>query len=217
MDDERLKNGAKFTKDYFDELLERIREIRASERRFYQKVTDIYATASDYDKDSKTTKKFFATVQNKLHFAAHRHTAPEVIVERADATKPHMGLTSWSNPGGKILKRDVSIAKNYLLEDELKFLNQLVTMYLDYAELQAKRNIPMTMEDWAKRLDGFIEFNGREVLMGPGKISAEQAKLHAETEYEKFRLIQDVTYESDYDRFLAEEKNFNELVEKVKE
>lgn len=216
MDDERLKNGAKFTKDYFDELLERIREIRASERRFYQKVTDIYATASDYDKNSKTTKKFFATVQNKLHFAVHRHTAPEIIFERADVTKPHMGLTSWSNPNGKILKRDVTIAKNYLSEEELKFMNQLVTMYLDYAEMQAERNIPMTMEDWAKRLDGFIEFNGSEVLTGPGKISAEQAKLHAETEFERFRLVQDKTYESDYDRFLAESENLDELVEKAK-
>lgn len=215
MDDERLKNGTKLTKDYFDELLEHIREIRASERRAYQKVTDIYATAIDYDSNSKTTRKFFATVQNKLHFAAHRHTAPEVIRERADAKKPHMGLTCWSNPNGKILKKDVSIAKNYLTSEEIDFLNRLVTMYLDYAELQAKRGIPMTMEDWAKRLDSFIEFNGEEVLVGTGKISAEKAKLYAESEFEKYRIIQDQTYKSDFDKFMEQGNDFDKLVEKV--
>lgn len=217
LDDERLKNGAKFTKDYFDELLERIREIRASERRFYQKITDIYTTAADYDSKSEITQKFFATVQNKLHFAVHRHTAPEIIVERADAAKPHMGLTSWSNPNGKIIKKDVSIAKNYLTEKELEFLNRLVSMYLDYAELQAERGIPMTMEDWANRLDGFIEFNGGEILTGAGKISAEQAKLHAETEFEKYRTIQDKTYKSDFDHFIEQGEGFDKLVEKVKD
>ncbi len=217
MDDNRLKNGAKLTKDYFDELLERIREIRASERRAYQKVTDIYATAVDYDNRSKTTQDFFATVQNKLHYAVHRHTAPEVIMARADAGKPHMGLTTWSNPGGKIIKKDVVIAKNYLSEAEIDFLNRLVTMYLDYAELQAKRNIPMTMEDWAKRLDGFIEFNGKEILTGAGKISAEQAKLHAESEFEKYRVIQDQNYKSDFDRFIEQDDSFDELAEKIKD
>lgn len=215
IDDNRLKNGAKFTKDYFDELLERIREIRASERRAYQKVTDIYATAADYDGQSKTTRTFFATVQNKLHFAVHRHTASEVIMERADANKPNMGLTTWSSPNSKIIKKDVVVAKNYLSEEEIDFLNRLVTMYLDYAELQAKRNIPMTMEDWAKRLDGFIEFNGREVLIGAGKISKEQAKLHAESEFEKYRVIQDQNYKSDFDRFMEQDDSFNELVEKA--
>ncbi len=217
MDDYRLKNGAKLTKDYFDELLERIREIRASERRAYQKVTDIYATAVDYDSRSKTTQKFFATVQNKLHYAVHRHTAPEIIVERADANKPHMGLMTWSDPSGKIIKKDVTVAKNYLSEEEIDFLNRLVTMYLDYAELQAKRNIPMTMEDWAKRLDGFIEFNGKEVLIGAGKVSKEQAKLHAESEFEKYRIIQDQNYESDFDRFLEQNDNVDALVEKVED
>lgn len=205
MDDERLKNGTLLSDKYFDEQLARIREIRASERKFYQKVTDIYSTAFDYDRNSETTKNFFKTVQNKLHFAVHRHTAAEIIAERADAQKEHMGLTSWkSAPSGKIVKTDVTVAKNYLSETELNFLNRLVTMYLDYAELQAENKIPMSMEDWAKRMDSFIEFNGREILTGAGKISAEEAKLHAETEFEKFRIIQDKNFVSDYDRFMLE-------------
>ncbi len=206
IDDERLKNsGSMLTEKYFDELLEQIREIRASERRFYQKVTDIYATAIDYDKDSKTTRTFFKTVQNKMHYAVHRHTAAELIVERADAEKEHMGLTTWAAaPAGKIVKTDVSVAKNYLSEKELSFLERLVSMYLDYAELQAERHIPMTMEDWATRLDGFLEFNGTELLVGAGKVSAEQAKLHVESEFEKYRIVQDKLFVSDYDRFLME-------------
>ena len=207
MDVERLKKGHMFTDEYFERQLQQIREIRLSERKFYQKVTDLYATAFDYDKSAKTTRLFFQTVQNKMHFAVHRHTAAELIVERADATKEHMGLTTWENaPDGKILKADVSIAKNYLSKDEMNYLERIVTLYLDYAELQAERRIPMSMEDWAKRLDGFLEFNGNELLTGPGKISAEEAKLYAETEFEKYRLIQDRLYESDFDRFLMLEK-----------
>ena len=203
MDVERLKKGTLFTDEYFDRQLENIREIRFSERKFYQKVTDLYATAFDYDKDAKTTRTFFRTVQNKMHYATHRHTAAELIVERADAQKEHMGLTSWENaPDGKIVKSDVSIAKNYLTEKELSFLERIVSLYLDYAELQAERHIPMSMEDWAKRLDGFLEFNGTEILTGSGKISAEQAKLYAETEFEKYRIIQDRHFMSDYDKFM---------------
>lgn len=206
MDKERLKKGHMFTDEYFERQLQYIREIRMSERKFYQKVTDLYATAFDYDKDAKTTRMFFQTVQNKLHYAVHRHTAAELIVERADAAKEHMGLTTWeSAPEGKIVKADVSIAKNYLSEDELSYLERIVTLYLDYAELQAERKIPMSMEDWAKRLDGFLEFNGNELLIGPGKISAEQAKLYAESEFEKYRIIQDRLYESDFDRYLISE------------
>ena len=208
MDDERIKRGTYLTDKYFEEQLERIREIRASERLFYQKVTDIYATSVDYDRDSATTKRFFQTVQNKMHYAVHRHTAAELIVERADAEKEHMGLTTWSAaPEGKIVRTDVTVAKNYLTEEELRHLDRLVTMYLDYAEEQAERHIPMTMQDWAKRLDGFLEFNGRELLMGPGKISAEQAKLHAETEFEKYRIVQDRLFKSDYDVYLEELEN----------
>ena len=203
MDVERLKKGTLFTDEYFDRQLENIREIRLSERKFYQKVTDLYATAFDYDKNSKTTRLFFKTVQNKMHYATHRHTAAELIVERANAAKEHMGLTSWENaPDGKIVKSDVSIAKNYLTEKELSFVERIVSLYLDYAELQAERHIPMSMEDWAKRLDGFLEFNGTEILTGPGKISAEQAKLHAETEFEKYRIIQDRLFMSDFDRYM---------------
>lgn len=216
MDAERLKKGHMFTDEYFDRQLQQIREIRLSERKFYQKVTDLYATAFDYDKDAKTTRLFFKTVQNKMHFAVHRHTAAELIVERADATKEHMGLTTWENaPDGKILKADVTVAKNYLNEQEMNYLERIVSLYLDYAELQAERKIPMSMEDWAKRLDGFLEFNGNELLTGPGKISAEQAKLHAETEYEKYRVIQDRLYESDFDRFMMLEKevsHYNGLI-----
>lgn len=210
MDVERLKKGHMFTDEYFERQLQQIREIRLSERKFYQKVTDLYATAFDYDKNAKTTRLFFQTVQNKMHYAVHRHTAAELIVERADANKEHMGLTTWENaPDGKILKADVSIAKNYLSKEEMNYLERIVSLYLDYAELQAERKIPMSMEDWAKRLDGFLEFNGNELLTGPGKISAEQAKLHAETEYEKYRIIQDRLYESDFDRFLMLEQEVN--------
>lgn len=205
MDVERLKNGHMFTDEYFQRQIEQIREIRMSERKFYQKITDIYSTAFDYDRFSATTRRFFQTVQNKMHFAVHRHTAAELIVERADASKENMGLTSWENaPDGKIIKSDVSIAKNYLNEEEMRHMERLVSMYLDYAEEQAERKIPMSMQDWATRLDGFLEFNGRELLIGPGKISAEQAKLHAETEFEKYRIIQDQLFESDFDRFLAQ-------------
>lgn len=205
MDVERLKKGTLFTDEYFDRQLENIREIRMSERKFYQKVTDLYATAFDYDKDSKTTQLFFKTVQNKLHYATHRHTAAELIVERADSTKEHMGLTYWENaPDGKVVKSDVSIAKNYLTETEMAFLERIVSLYLDYAEFQAERHIPMSMEDWAKRLDGFLEFNGTEILTDAGKISAEQAKLHAETEFEKYRIIQDRLFMSDFDRYMLE-------------
>lgn len=205
MDKERLKKGHMFTDEYFERQLENIREIRLSERKFYQKVTDLYATAFDYDKDAKTTRQFFKMVQNKMHWAVHRHTAAELIVERANAEKEHMGLTTWeSAPDGKIVKADVSVAKNYLSEKEMSYLERIVSLYLDYAELQAERRIPMSMEDWAKRLDGFLEFNGNELLMGPGKVSAEQAKLHAETEYEKYRIVQDQLFMSDYDRYLLE-------------
>ena len=208
MDVERLKNGHMFTDDYFERQLEQIREIRLSERRFYQKITDLYATAFDYDKNAKTTRLFFQTVQNKMHFAVHRHTAAELIVERASATKEHMGLTTWENgPEGKIMKTDVSIAKNYLSKEEMNYLQRIVSLYLDYAELQAQRKIPMSMQDWAKRLDGFLEFNGNELLTGPGKISAEQAKLYAETEFEKYRIVQDKLFVSDYDKYLLELEN----------
>jgi hypothetical protein len=205
MDVDRLKKGHMFTDEYFERQLQYIREIRLSERKFYQKVTDIYATAFDYDKDAKTTREFFKLVQNKLHYAVHRHTAAELIIERADAEKEHMGLTTWETaPHGKIIKADVSIAKNYLSEQEMNYLERIVSVYLDFADLQAERKIPMSMEDWAKRLDGFLEFNGNEILTGPGKISREQAKLHAETEYEKYRIVQDRLFKSDFDKLLAE-------------
>ena len=213
MDDERLKNGGSvLTEKYFEHLLERIREIRLSERKFYQKITDIYATALDYDKSSKTTKQFFANVQNKLHWAIHHHTAAELIMERANSEKPHMGLTSWENyPDGKIQKYDVSIAKNYLAEDELQGLRRIVSMYLDYAEHQASRHIPMTMEDWADRLNRFLEFNEHEILTDSGRVTHEIAKAFAESEFEKYRIIQDRLYESDFDKFvMLEEKAENE-------
>ena len=205
MDKERLKKGHMFTDEYFERQLENIREIRLSERKFYQKITDLYATAFDYDKDAGTTRRFFQTVQNKMHWAVHRHTAAELIVERANAEKEHMGLFTWeAAPNGKIVKTDVSIAKNYLSDKEMSYMERIVSLYLDYAELQAERHIPMSMEDWAKRLDGFLEFNGNEILTGAGKISAEQAKLHAETEFEKYRIVQDRLFMSDYDKFLME-------------
>jgi hypothetical protein len=203
MDVDRLKKGHMFTDAYFERQLEQIREIRLSERKFYQKVTDIYATAFDYDKDAKTTRLFFQLVQNKLHYAVHRHTAAELIIKRADAEKEFMGLNTWETaPHGKIMKADVSIAKNYLDEQEMNYLERIVSVYLDFAELQAERKIPMSMEDWAQRLDGFLEFNGNEILIGAGKISHEQAKLHAETEYEKYRIVQDRLFVSDFDRML---------------
>ena len=205
MDKERLKKGHMFTDEYFERQLQSIREIRLSERKFYQKITDLYATAFDYDKDAKTTRRFFQTVQNKMHWAVHRHTAAELIVERADAEKEHMGLTTWeATPDGKIVKADVSIVKNYLNDKEMSYMERIVSLYLDYAELQAERQIPMSMEDWAKRLDGFLEFNGNEILTDAGKISAEHAKLHAETEFEKYRIVQDRMFMSDYDKFLLE-------------
>ncbi len=203
LDKERLKNGAFLSKTYFDDLLAEIREIRASERRFYQKITDIYATALDYSADAETTQTFFATVQNKLHYAIHGHTAAELIVERADSTKDKMGLTTWRNaPHGKILKPDVVVAKNYLSEKELKSLDRFVTMYLDYAEDQAERGIPMTMKDWAGKLNAFLQFNEREVLENPGKVTHEVAKAFAESEFEKYRVVQDRLFESDFDRHM---------------
>lgn len=208
MDDERLKKGSFLTDKYFDAQLERIREIRMSERRFYQKITDIYATSLDYDPQAPATLRFYATVQNKLHYAVHGHTAAELIVERADAEKDHMGLTSWADaPSGKIRKSDVTIAKNYLNEKELGILSRMVTAYLDLAESMALRHIPMTMEDWETRLNGFLTLMDRDVLKDAGKVSAEMARIHAETEWEKYRIIQDRLYQSDFDRFLLLEEN----------
>ena len=206
MDEERLKNGGTvLTKKYFEEQLERIREIRISERNFYQKLTDIYATSLDYDRNALTTKEFFAKVQNKMHYAVHRHTAAELICERADAEKPHMGLHTWKDaPNGKIKKSDVSVAKNYLTEDEMKSMELIVSAYLDLAENRARRHIPMTMEDWAKRLDIYLQADDLEVLKDAGKISAQLAKMHAETEFEKYRVVQDRLYQSDFDRYLEE-------------
>ena len=209
MDDERLKKGSYLTDKYFEDQLERIREIRMSERRFYQKITDIYATSLDYDPQAPATVRFYATVQNKLHYAVHGHTAAELIVERADAEKEHMGLTTWADaPDGKIRKSDVTIAKNYLNEDELGILSRMVTAYLDLAESMAMRRIPMTMEDWETRLNGFLTLMDREVLQDAGKVSAEMAKIHAETEWEKFRVVQDRLYQSDFDRFLLLDEEF---------
>ncbi len=206
IDDDRLKNGdSVLTKKYFDELLEYIREIRISERRFYQKITDIYATSIDYDKTAKTTKLFFAKVQNKMHFAVHGHTAAELIYERANAAKPHMGLSTWAAaPDGKIMKSDVSVAKNYLTEQEMHSLERIVSAYLDLAEDRAERHIPMTMEDWAKRLDLFLLADDREILQDAGKVTAEIAKDKAETEFEKYRVIQDGLFVSDFDKYLLE-------------
>lgn len=205
MDDERLKRGAYLTEKYFDEQLERIREIRASERMFYQKITDLYATAIDYDKNAATTRRFYATVQNKMHYAVHGHTAAELIVERANHTKEHMGLTTWADaPDGKIKKSDVTVAKNYLSQDEMKQLNRMVTAYLDFAENMTLRHIPLTMQDWEKRLNSFIEMFDYGILQDAGKVSAEIAKLHAETEFEKYRVIQDRLFMSDFDKFMLE-------------
>jgi len=201
LDRKRMENGAFLNQDYFERLLEEIREIRLSERRFYQKITDIYATSVDYNKDAPTTKTFFAKVQNKLHFAIHGKTASELIMTRADSKKENMGLTSWENsPNGKIIKTDVSVAKNYLTQDELDSLGRIVNAYLELAEERAKRQIPMTMEDWAKRLDLFLEFDDRKVLKDAGKITAQIAKQHAESEFEKYRIVQDRLFESDFDK-----------------
>lgn len=202
LDDQRLKQGSRFGKDYFDELLERIREIRASERRFYLKITDIYEQCSiDYDKDAEATRKFFKAVQNKLHYAISGKTAAAIIAERASAGKPNMGLQTWKNaPAGKILKSDVTVAKNYLIEKEIKELERIVSMYLDYAENQAARQIPMKMHDWIDRLDAFLQFNEYELLKDGGSISHEVAIQLAAKEYEKFRVIQDRNYESDFDK-----------------
>ena len=203
LDKERLKNGTFFNKAFFDSLLEEIREIRTSERKFYQKITDIYALAMDYSAEAEITQTFFATVQNKLHFAIHGRTAAELIVERANSKKDKMGLTTWRNaPHGKVLKPDVVIAKNYLTEKELKSLDRFVTMYLDYAEDQAERKIPMTMKDWADKLNAFLQFNERDILDHPGKVSREVAKAFAESEFEKYRIVQDHLFESDFDRHI---------------
>ena len=207
MDDERLKEPQNFFgKDYFEEQLERIRDIRASERRFYQKITDIYSQCSaDYDVDSPVTKEFFATVQNKLHYAITKHTAAEIIYDRADSTKPNMGLTTWKNaPSGRIRKSDVVIAKNYLDETEMGSLNEIVTMYLDYAERQARRGNIMYMRDWVARLDAFLQFNEEEVLHHKGKVTAAIAKAFAESEFEKYRVIQDRLFMSDFDKYMLE-------------
>ena len=208
MDEERLKNnGSILTKEYFEEQLEKVREIRASERMFYQKITDLYATAIDYDRTAQATRRFYATVQNKLHYAVHGHTAAEVIVERADATRPNMGLTSWkAAPHGKIQESDVVIAKNYLTENEMAQLLRMVTAFLDLAETMALRNIPMTMQDWAGRLDAFVQMLDHGLLKDAGKVSAEIARMHALTEFEKYRVIQDHLYVSDYDQFILEQE-----------
>ncbi len=201
LDKQRLENGQIFDEAYFDHLLDEIREIRASERKFYQKITDIYSTAVDYSVDAVTTRNFFAMVQNKLHFAIHGHTAAEVIMARADAEKKHMGLTTWKNaPQGKIVKADVSVAKNYLTEVELSDLNQFVSMYLDYAERQARKHIPMTMEDWASKLDVFLQLNDEVILKHKGTVTATIAKAFAESEFEKYRVVQDKVFESDFDK-----------------
>jgi hypothetical protein len=205
MDDERLKRGTYLTDKYFEEQLERIREIRASERKFYQKVTDIYATALDYDSQAKTTRRFYASVQNKMHYAVHGHTAAELIVERADSAKQYMGLTNWQDgPEGKIKQSDVIVAKNYLSREELGQLNRMVTSYLDFAEDMARRKIPLTMADWESRLNTFIQMFEYGLLKDAGKVTAAIAKLHAETEFEKYRIVQDKLYESDFDRFIQE-------------
>lgn len=203
LDKNRLINGQIFDDDYFEHLISEIQEIRASERRFYQKITDIYATSVDYSLDSQITRDFFATVQNKMHFAVHHHTAAEVIVSRANHEKQYMGLTSWKNaPDGKIVKADVVVAKNYLTRKEVSELNEIVTMYLDYATRQARRRIPMTMADWADKLDAFLRFNDADILTHKGTVTAEIAKAFAESEFEKYRVVQDRLYESDFDRML---------------
>ena len=202
IDRKRMENGAFLSEDYFEHLLAEIREIRLSERRFYQKLTDIYATSMDYDKDAPTTRTFFQIIQNKMHYAVHQHTAAELILERADANKEHMGLTTWENaPNGKIVKTDVSIAKNYLRQNELEDMGHIVSAVLDFAESRAKRHIPMTMEDWAKRIDSYLNSDERPLLQTAGHVIHEQAREHAETEFDKYRIVQDRLFESDFDRF----------------
>lgn len=197
-----MENGSFLNEDYFEHLLAEIREIRLSERRFYQKLTDIYATSIDYNRNAPTTRLFFQKVQNKIHYAVHGHTAAKLIVERANAEKEHMGLTSWENaPNGKIVKTDVAVAKNYLKGDELESMGRIVNAFLDLAEDRAKRRIPMTMEDWAIRIDKFLDSDDRPILADAGTVSTEQAKLYAETEFEKYRLIQDKLFQSDFDRW----------------
>ena len=214
LDKDRLINGKIFDDDYFEHLISEIQEIRASERRFYQKITDLYATAADYDRNSDITKTFFATVQNKMHYAVHHSTAAELIVERANHKSLNMGLTTWKNaPDGKIVKADVSVAKNYLKDQELAELNEIVTMYLDYAIRQARRHIPMMMAEWADKLDAFLQFNEAELLTDAGKVSAEVAKQFAESEFEKYRVIQDYMYKSDFDRLLEESQDLPETLE----
>ncbi len=208
LDKKRLENGSFLGENYFDKLLEEIREIRLSERMFYQKITDIYATSVDYNKEDTTTKKFFAKVQNKLHFAIHGHTAAELIYNRANSQKEYMGLSSWDNaPDGKILRTDVTIAKNYLSKDEIDSLGRIVNAFLDLAENRAKRNIPMTMEDWAKRLDAFLEFDDREILQDAGKITKKIADEHALGEFEKYRVVQDRLFMNDFDKLLLDMKS----------
>ena len=211
MDEERLKNGGSIlTEKYFEEQLERIREIRMSERKFYQKITDIYATSIDYDKTAKSTIRFFSAVQNKLHYAVSGNTAAEIVYNRADHKKENMGLTSWNGaPDSKIHKYDVIIAKNYLTQEEISMLQRLVSAYLDLAEMQAKRHIPMTMSDWEERLNGFLTLWDHEILKDNGKISAEMAKIHAETEFEKYRIVQDAIYQSDFDKLLEKSKKYD--------
>ena len=205
MDAERLKRGGILTDEFFERQLEQIREIRLSERKFYQKITDIYATALNYDASATATKRFFAAVQNKMHYAVHGQTAAEVIVERADHRKQNMGLTTWeSAPKGKMQRYDVSIAKNYLSDAELGQMQRIVSAYLDMAEMQAMRKIPMTMEDWEKRLSGFLQLWDREILQDAGRVTAELAKTHAESEFEKYRIVQDRLFESDFDRMLKQ-------------
>lgn len=208
LDKERLKNGTFLNENYFDELLQEIREIRISERNFYQKITDIYTTSLDYNVASPITKDFFKTVQNKMHYAVHGNTAAEIIVNRANHKKTHMGLTNWKNsPNGKIIASDVIVAKNYLTKEELKSLERIVTMYLDYAEDQAERHIPMTMEDWKSKLDVFLQFNERDVLDNPGRVSHKVAESFAISEFEKYRITQDRLFESDFDKFMIEMEN----------
>ena len=208
IDKKRMENGSFINEDYFEHLLAEIREIRLSERRFYQKLTDIYATSIDYNLNAPTTRLFFKKVQNKMHYAVHGHTAAELIVERADAEKEHMGLTTWEKaPNGKIVKTDVSIAKNYLKEEELESMGRLVNAFLDLAEDRAKRHIPMTMEDWAKRIDKFLDSDDRPILNDSGKMSAEQAKDYAETEFEKYRMFQDRVFQSDFDKLNTTRSN----------
>ena len=211
LDRKRMENGAFLSEDYFEHLLAEIHEIRLSERRFYQKLTDIYATSMDYDKDAPMTRQFFQMIQNKMHYAVHQHTAAELIMERASAEKEHMGLTTWENaPSGKIVKTDVSIAKNYLKQNELEDMGNIVSAVLDFAEARAKRHIPMTMEDWATRIDAYLNSDERPLLQDAGSVSHEQAQEYAETEFEKYRVIQDRLFESDFDRFVLSTLPFDE-------